>query len=474
MSDTVAGANAGELRAFNANGTLLAGFPKVSPAGSDVSAPAIADIDFDGRNEIIVAGSDASYIGYFDGVWAYDLGGGPHGRIEWGQFRGDPRHQGRYGAAVTPPPAGEAVGSSTGPARLVADIAPGASSSGPRAPAALGNTLLFRASDGAGAELWRSDGTAAGTARVRDIPPGAGSSEPRELTRVGSTVFFVADDGSRGAELWKTDGTETGTQLVKDIWPGAAGSQPHELVAVGDTLFLAAWGGVHGFELWRSDGTAAGTTMVRDIVPPTALPDGAGSGSDPRSLTNVNGTLFFTSWWIDDAVQTNGIALVRSDGTAAGTRMLGNEYVGGVSQQWYPFDLEPVNGLVYFTDGDRLGSSDGTDAGTRFFQDIYYGGDSLLEGLANVDGRSTSARSRAGSGRSSGARRAGWPRWFGTSHPNTTAPTPRRSRRWDRRRSSGDPTVRPASSSGGATARRPVRNSSRTFAREPQARSPQP
>jgi ELWxxDGT repeat protein len=126
--------------------------------------------------------------------------------------------------------------------------------------------------------------------------------------------------------------------------------------------------------------------MVRDIIPPGALPDGAGSGSDPRSLTNVNGTLFFTSWWIDQAVQTNGIALVRSDGTSAGTRVLGNEYVGGGSQQWYPFDLEPVNGLVYFTDGDRLGSSDGTDPGTRFFQDIYYGGDSLLEGLTNVDG----------------------------------------------------------------------------------------
>jgi ELWxxDGT repeat protein len=174
---------------------------------------------------------------------------------------------------------------------------------------------------------------------------------------------------------------------VKDIWPGASGSQPHELVAVGSTLFFAAWDGVHGYELWRSDGTAAGTTMVRDIIPPGSLPDGAGSGSDPRWLTNVNGTLFFTSWWIDSNVQTNGIALVRSDGTAAGTRMLGNQYVvGGVSQQWFPFDLEPVNGLLYMTDGDRLGSSDGTDAGTRFFQDIYYGGDSLLEGLTNVDG----------------------------------------------------------------------------------------
>ena len=55
----------------------------------------------------------------------------------------------------------------------------------------------------------------------------------------GETLFFVATDGVSGAELWKSDGTEAGTVLVKDINPGSAGSSPFALAAlVGETLFF--------------------------------------------------------------------------------------------------------------------------------------------------------------------------------------------------------------------------------------------
>ena len=44
-------------------------------------------------------------------------------------------------------------------------------------------------------------------------------SDPSSLTGVGGTLFFTADDGIHGRELWKSDGTKAGTVLVKDIDP---------------------------------------------------------------------------------------------------------------------------------------------------------------------------------------------------------------------------------------------------------------
>jgi len=57
-------------------------------------------------------------------------------------------------------------------------------------------------------ELWKSDGTGAGTVMVADIYKGLdeyeylASSEPSWLTDVNGTLFFIANDGEHGRELW--------------------------------------------------------------------------------------------------------------------------------------------------------------------------------------------------------------------------------------------------------------------------------
>ncbi len=82
----------------------------------------------------------------------------------------------------------------------------------------VGGMVFFGATDGvAGVELWKSDGTAAGTVMVKDIYSGPFSSDVKYLTNVNGTVFFVANDGTNGAELWKSDGTAAGTVMVKDL-----------------------------------------------------------------------------------------------------------------------------------------------------------------------------------------------------------------------------------------------------------------
>jgi ELWxxDGT repeat protein len=115
----------------------------------------------------------------------------------------------------------------------------------------VGDRLFFAARDhDHGRELWVTDGTAAGTHRVRDVQPGPGSSEPRELTAAGGLFFFTADDGEHGRELWVSDGTETGTRIVDDLNPGGFSSHPMSLAATPSTLFFAADDGTTGIEPW--------------------------------------------------------------------------------------------------------------------------------------------------------------------------------------------------------------------------------
>ncbi|MCL6508323.1 MAG: S8 family serine peptidase, partial [Bryobacteraceae bacterium] len=174
----------------------------------------------------------------------------------------------------------------------------------PKGFTGVGGTVYFAADGGEGEELWKTDGTAAGTVLVKDIRKGAfplgggpAGSFPRELTELNGRLYFTADNGdsaknANGRELWTSDGTAKGTVMVKDIFPGKSSSKPEQLTKINGRLYFTANDGVHGVELWQSNGTAAGTVLVRDIKPGSA-------GSDPTSLVAMNNTLYFSA---DDGV----------------------------------------------------------------------------------------------------------------------------------------------------------------------------
>ena len=148
---------------------------------------------------------------------------------------------------------------------LVKDIYPGPNSSGPQDFYHWNNKVYFSArnSDSSPARLWVSDGTAEGTTELY---------VPQALTGVkyfagkGEHVYFITQpENTRNTELWRTDGTEDGTNRVfKEVDHGLFGLA--SLYAFGDLLFFTAHGGdAVGTEIHTYNGSAV--SLLKDINP---------------------------------------------------------------------------------------------------------------------------------------------------------------------------------------------------------------
>lgn len=217
-------------------------------------------------------------------------------------------HSGAYGSELW-----RSDGTGAGSAMLV-DANPGSESSNPSNFTAAGRLLFFTATTAAhGTELWRTDGSAAGTFMVKDIRPGITSSQLGALASVGEVVYFSANDGASGFELWKSDGTAAGTVVVRDLAPGSLSSRPAGLVAAAGRIWFSANDGLHGHELWSTDGTESGTVLAGDIIP-------GGSSSSPSQLTAAESTLFFTAATEVEGRELWAMPLTASYATVTGGR----------------------------------------------------------------------------------------------------------------------------------------------------------
>ncbi|MCY1035490.1 hypothetical protein OV207_28880 [Corallococcus sp. BB11-1] len=147
---------------------------------------------------------------------------------------------------------------------------------------AVGSQLFFSVDDAVlGRELWVTDGTEAGTRPVVDLTPGPASTQFAGPAQVGSALGFfrivpVASSGSR-LELWRSDGTAAGTVRTVDL--GTQSSLVGNVMLAGGQRLFFLQDAVNGTRLWRSDGTAAGTSVIK------ALDAGEPLLSDVRATT---------------------------------------------------------------------------------------------------------------------------------------------------------------------------------------------
>lgn len=238
-------------------------------------------------------GSEGSYVGGADGAFR-----------AWNGVT-------YFGAAVTSVDTEPWVtdGTPAGTAQLM-DLYPGLIGSSPHFGSAVeyAGQLHFRARGPGGAELYRTDGTVAGTQLVVDLNA-FGHSNPYGLTVSGGLLYFFAvSDPTLGRELHVSDGTAAGTNLVADVAPGFVNgiplTQSFMVPRAGGVLFVGEGPGT-GRELWTSDGTPAGTALVADLEPGT-------SGSNPESpAAGPSSTLLFIA-----RTTATGEELFVYDGTA--------------------------------------------------------------------------------------------------------------------------------------------------------------
>ncbi|VXB34371.1 conserved hypothetical protein [Flavobacterium sp. 9AF] len=216
----------------------------------------------------------------------------------------------------------------------------------------IGNKVYFPAlSEQYGGEYFTTDGTVNGTSLLKDIFVSASyydSSTVSEngFVEVGSNIFFVAKDNTNGLELWKTDGTNAGTLMVKDITPGNNNSSwsPGGLTAFNNQLYFNKNDGANGSQIWKTDGTENGTIM---ITTPTV------NNIFSNELFVSQGFLFFSSYTSNN---TTGIELWMLDSNDQAF-LIQDIAPGNASSS--PAQFMELNGYVYFNasvDGTYAGT----------------------------------------------------------------------------------------------------------------------
>ena len=159
----------------------------------------------------------------------------------------------------------------------------------------LNNNVIF----GKGNELWFSTRSNLAAIKIN----GEFNYLDSQLVKMNNATFFISDSRTHSAAtLRKYDGSDI--SLVKLMEPNAFFAS--KLINVNGSLFFT----LRHFEnqttsLWKSDGTTDGTVLLKQI--PNNHSDGFF-----KSLTHLNGTIFFTS----------SNELWKSDGTANGTTLV--------------------------------------------------------------------------------------------------------------------------------------------------------
>jgi ELWxxDGT repeat protein len=196
--------------------------------------------------------------------------------------------------------------------------------------------------------LWRSDGTVAGTLMLRQF-----YNIKNIFDYNGTAMLGVLN--SAGLELWKSNGTSTSTVKITDMTtPTLRHYELRPYGVAGGVYFFALDNGTHGFEMWRTNATAAGTFMIQDLR--------TGDTSFPMDFDIADAAVFQNTMFFS-AKDNAGVWALYKTGSTAGS-IVKIKDLNGRGAVMIPL----ANALTIFTEGaDRksyLWASNGTPEGT--------------------------------------------------------------------------------------------------------------
>lgn len=185
-------------------------------------------------------------------------------------------------------------------------------------------------------ELYVSDGTAAGTKKLKDIETtGEYGSKPSQLTMLNGKVVFKTSAGKVG--LWASDGTETGTIQLSTLNISSIQFYQNKI------YFWGKQGDFGTDKLWVTDGTVAGTKLFSipnlTYLQNLAFTENASYVFDSGQLKKINLNTFATTLIYD--TKTSGPVNTLFT-------MNGKEYFSTVKYSW---GVATDKNILYEIDG---------------------------------------------------------------------------------------------------------------------------
>ena len=219
-----------------------------------------------------------------------------------------------------------------------------------------------------GNELWRSNGTSAGTQLVKDINPtgstNAGLYPDPLMISAGDLLYFFVRDIRQENDLWRTDGSTAGTQPVKLKDGSIVHGELYGATAFQDRLYYFRKATI-GWDLWKTDGSPSGTLKIGN------LPASANG-------TELHGKLYFLI-----SPSSSEQQLWVTNGSTDGTKLVKSLEWSSTIQSLRS-DLMRIGDRLYFLGWDANGvqpwETDGTKAGTRPCSSEINGGDLSITG----------------------------------------------------------------------------------------------